>query len=62
MGWINSRQQKRDHNGQRNTCAACGHDGTSRDPLVLTNDGFRVHRSHTADPQSGLYGAEQAGR
>lgn len=59
MRSINARQQARDHNGQRNICAACGHDGTTRDPLVLADDGFRVHRSHTTDPSSGLYGTAQ---
>ena len=60
MHFIHVRQHQRDHQGQRNTCSACGHDGTSRDPLVLTNDGFRVHQSHTTDPRDGLYGKEQA--
>jgi hypothetical protein len=58
MGWINSRQFERDHNGQRNICAACGHDGTNADPLVL-DDGYRVHTSHTTDVNSGLYGRQQ---
>lgn len=60
-GYINAAQQRRDHNGQRNTCAACGHDGTPNDPLVKTLDGFRAHRSHTTDPRSGLYGQQQKG-
>lgn len=55
MRWINSKQQQRDHNGQRNTCAACGHPGTGADPLVLSADGWRVHRSDTTDPRSGFY-------
>ncbi|WP_458089447.1 hypothetical protein [Streptomyces malaysiensis] len=59
MRWINSRQQTRDHAGQRNICAACGHDGTSRDPLINNTDGFRVHRSHTTDQRHGLYGTAQ---
>lgn len=59
MGWISSRQQARDHNGQRNMCSACGHDGTTRDPLVLDEDGFRIHRSHATDPRSGYYRAGQ---
>ncbi|WP_369211341.1 hypothetical protein [Streptomyces flavofungini] len=29
MGWIDSKQQERDHNGQRNTCVGCGRDGTT---------------------------------
>ena len=59
MRVIHVRQQQRDHIGQRNICAACGHDGTTRDPLVLTDNGFRVHQSHTADPRDGLYGTAQ---
>lgn len=60
-GWINTTQQRRDHNGQRDTCAACGHDATGRDPLVKTTDGYRIHRSHTTDPRNGYYGLAQKG-
>ncbi|MBE1580401.1 hypothetical protein ACFORH_43450 [Amycolatopsis roodepoortensis] len=59
MTWISTRQQDRDHNGQRNDCGACGHEGTAEDPLVLTDTGSRVHNSHITDPGSGLYGARQ---
>lgn len=59
MGWISGAQQKRDHNGQRNICAACGHEGTTRNPLVKTTDGARIHRSHTTDRKSGYYNQEQ---
>lgn len=59
MRWISSGQQKRDHNGQRNVCAADGHEFTADDPGVLTNDGWRVHRSDTTDPNSGFYGQQQ---
>lgn len=59
-GWISSGQQTRDHNGQRNICAACGHNGTGSDPLVNDNRGYRVHRSHTTNPRSGLYGQQQS--
>lgn len=59
MGWINSSQFERDHNGQRNTCSACGHDATAGKPLVLSDEGYRVHQAHTRDPHSGFYGAEQ---
>jgi len=62
MGWINSQQQARDHNGQRNTCSACGHDGTAANPVVIDDEGWRVHRSHVGDASSGLYGREQATR
>lgn len=59
MGWINSEQFERDHNGLRNTCVACGHDGTEANPLVLDEEGSRVHLAHTRDRDSGFYGAEQ---
>ncbi|GAA2439602.1 hypothetical protein [Streptomyces glaucus] len=45
-GFINRVQFERDHNGQRNICAA---------------DGFRVHLSDTTDPASGYYGQRQEG-
>ncbi|MEV7975403.1 hypothetical protein [Streptomyces sp. NPDC086519] len=59
MGWISSKQQERDHNGQRNICSADGHPSTDEDPLVTNLDGFRIHRSHTTDPTSGFYGQQQ---
>lgn len=62
MGWINNAQFERDHNGQRNICAADGRDGTEADPLVLDDEGYRVHRSHLEDVSSGLYGRQQRGR
>jgi hypothetical protein len=58
-GYINTTQQARDHKGQRNTCAACGHPGTASDPLVLATDGYRVHLSDTTNPRSGYYGQKQ---
>ncbi|CAL9326654.1 hypothetical protein [Streptomyces sp. SudanB91_2054] len=58
-GWINRAQQQRDHNGQRNICAADGHPGTADDPLVKTADGWRVHLSDTTDPSNGFYGQRQ---
>lgn len=58
-GYINPAQQARDHNGQRNICAACGHNGTNADPLVKATDGFRIHRTHTTDRRSGYYGLSQ---
>jgi len=60
-GFISAAQQRRDHAGLRNVCTACGHDGTPGDPLVKSDDGSRIHRSHTTDPRSGFYGAEQKG-
>lgn len=59
MGWISKSQQERDHNGQRNRCAACGHEGKRTDPLTKDDSGSRVHTSHTTDPRSGLYGRQQ---
>jgi prepilin-type processing-associated H-X9-DG protein len=59
MRWISSGQQKRDHNDQRNVCAADGHEFTEDDPGVLTKEGWRVHRSDTTDPSSGFYGQQQ---
>lgn len=65
MRWISKGQQERDHAGQREICAACGHPKTTTDPLVLTKadgsypGGNRVHRSHTTDPADGLYGLAQ---
>jgi hypothetical protein len=38
-----------------NACAACGHQGTGADPLVLA-DGHRIHVSHVLDAGSGFYG------
>ncbi|MER6616301.1 hypothetical protein [Streptomyces xantholiticus] len=58
-GFINRAQQKRDHEGLRNICAADGHPGTTEDPLVKDLDGYRIHRSHTADPDSAFYGQQQ---
>lgn len=43
MGWIAERQFKRDHAGLRNTCAARGHEGAPTNPLVVADDGMRVH-------------------
>jgi hypothetical protein len=60
-GYISASQQARDHNGLRNICTACGHDGTPADPLVKSLDGSRIHRSHTTDPRSGFYGQAQKG-
>lgn len=38
-------------------CRACGHPITREDPAVYLKDGnVRVHKSHTTDPKSGLYG------
>jgi hypothetical protein len=60
--WVCASQQERDHRGLRDVCAACGHDGTDRDPLTLDDEGYRVHRSHTTDHTSGLYYREQKPR
>ena len=59
LRFISTAQQKRDHAGQRNICAACGHPGTRLNPLELDDEGYRVHRRHLNDPASGLYGRRQ---
>jgi hypothetical protein len=59
MRWISAQQQQRDHAGLRHICAADGRPGTDADPLDLDDVGFRVHRSHFSDPNSGLYGHQQ---
>jgi hypothetical protein len=59
--WVNDTQFERDHKGYRNTCSACGHDGTEADPLVVDVEGWRICRSHTEDPNSGMYGTAQQG-
>ena len=59
MGWINGQQFERDHNGQRNICAACGHEGTDANRLRLDDEGYRVHTSHLVDVNSGLHGRQQ---
>lgn len=60
MGWISGSQQKRDHTGLRNCCAACGHKGTDTDPLGLDDDGSRVHERHfTETKPGGLFGRKQ---
>lgn len=61
MGWISAGQQKRDHEGLRNVCAADGHPGTAEDPLVTTTDGWRVHLSDTTNPSNGFFGQRQEG-
>lgn len=57
--WISEQQQKSDHRGGRNICAACGHPGTKTNPLDLDDEGFRVHANHLDNPKSGLYGHRQ---
>jgi hypothetical protein len=52
----NEAQRVRDACDLRTACAACGHQETPRNPLVLAGDGYRVHVSHVLDPASGLYG------
>ncbi len=59
MGWISKGQQERDHSGLRDVCAADGHPATKDNPLGKSSDGWRVHRSHFADPKDGFYGDEQ---
>lgn len=59
MGWINGRQQRRDHGGQREICAADGHPGTADNPLAVSDTGYGVHASHFADPADGFHGRQQ---
>jgi hypothetical protein len=51
---LSDAQRERDANGQQNICAACGHQGTPGDPLVIAG-GYRVHTSETTDPASGFH-------
>jgi len=53
----NPAQQIRDACDLRTCCAACGHKETSRDPLVLAEDGYRIHYSHTLERGGGYFGA-----
>ncbi len=50
MGWISGEQLERDHRGLRNACCACGRDGAERNPLILSDEGLRIHSSHYDDP------------
>ena len=59
MAYVSRAQKKRDRNGRSNQCVACGYGGTHRDPVILTNSGNRVHRSHTLDPNGVLFGRAQ---
>lgn len=59
MGWISGEQQKRDHRGLRDVCAADGRKASKGDPLGLADTGVRVHKRHFKDPKDGFYGAEQ---
>lgn len=55
--WLSTDQQTRDHNGMRYVCAACGHNESPGDPLVLdAESGMRVHSSHYKTPGNGYYG------
>lgn len=59
MRFISAAQQKQDHKGLRDHCAADGHPATKADPLVLSTSGSRIHQSHTTDPRNGFYGQQQ---
>ena len=52
----NDAQQIRDACDLARHCAACGHPEAPRNPLVLAEDGYRVHVSHVLDPDDGYYG------
>lgn len=53
---LSATQKQRDADGRRDTCCACGHDKTGTDPLVISEEGWRVHQSHYTDPATGFYG------
>lgn len=53
-------QRERDRSGLGNACAACGRQGTEDDPLLIDEDGFRVHYDCTA-AQRQYAAAEEAG-
>jgi len=59
MAWISKEQQKRDHRGLRDVCAADGRKGSDKDPLGLADTGSRVHKRHFKDPADGFYGCQQ---
>ncbi len=51
----NAGQRERDRTPRLvNVCSACGHDSAAADPLIL-DEGSRIHRSHTQNPNSGFY-------
>lgn len=52
---VNADQRERDRVGLGHLCAACGTGETRKNPLALTQDGYRVCASHLTDPNSGLY-------
>lgn len=53
---VNARQRGRDRSGLHNVCAACGHTGSRRNPLTLSDSGSRICESHVLDPDSGFHG------
>jgi hypothetical protein len=59
MAWISKEQQERDHKGLRDVCAADGRDGSTKDPLGLTDTGSRIHERHFTDPGNGWFGRKQ---
>lgn len=54
---VNDVQQARDEAGFAGTCAACGNTASPSDPLVIADDGYRVHLSHVITEGNGYYGA-----
>jgi len=52
--WISASQQRRDHAGLRDVCAACGDSGGPGNPLDLEENGARVHARHFVEERSGL--------
>jgi hypothetical protein len=53
---ISDAQKQRDTQGLRDVCGACGHEQSETDPLVISEEGSRIHHSHYTDPSSGFCG------
>lgn len=53
---LSATQKQRDADGLRDICGACGHPKSETDPLVISEEGWRVHHSHYTDPATGFYG------
>ena len=54
---VNDVQQARDVAGLSGVCAACGHEESPFTPLVIADDGYRVHLSHLVTEGNGYFGA-----
>lgn len=54
---INDAQRARDAAGLAGVCAACGHEESVFEPLVVAADGYRVHLAHVLTKGDGYFGA-----